>query len=55
MCRLRTALKPAGILYVYSKYRSAEREHHGRRFTDLDEPGPASLLEQVPALEALET
>ena len=53
--RLRTALKPGGILYASFKYGSGEREHHGRRFTDLDEPGLAALLEQVPGLEPVET
>ena len=32
-----------------------EREHHGRRFTDLDEPGLAALLRCVPDLELMET
>jgi hypothetical protein len=34
--RLRAALKPSGILYASFKYGNGEREHHGRRFTDLD-------------------
>jgi hypothetical protein len=53
--RLRAALKPGGILYASFKYGSGEREHNGRRFTDLDEPGLAGLLEQVPGLEPVET
>jgi SAM-dependent methyltransferase len=53
--RLRTALKPGGILYASFKYGSGEREQHGRRFTDLDEAGLAALLEQVPGLEPVET
>ena len=55
MRRLRNALKPQGILYASFKYGSGEREHDGRRFTDLDESGLAALLEQVPGLQALET
>jgi SAM-dependent methyltransferase len=55
MGRLRAALKPGGILYASFKYGSGERAHHGRRFTDLDEPGLAALLEQVPGLEPVET
>jgi len=55
MDRLRTALKPGGILYASFKYGSGEREHQGRRFTDLDEPGLAGLLAQVPGLEPVET
>jgi SAM-dependent methyltransferase len=55
MGRLRAALKPGGILYASFKYGSGEREHQGRRFTDLDEPGLAALLEQVPGLEHVET
>lgn len=51
MQRLHRALKPGGVLYVSFKYGSGEREHHGRRFTDLDEPGLAALLRQVPGLE----
>ena len=55
MQRLCNALKPRGILYASFKYGSGEREHHGRRFTDLDEPGLAALLRCVPDLEAMET
>jgi SAM-dependent methyltransferase len=55
MQRLRNALKPRGILYASFKYGKGEREHRGRRFTDLDEPGLAALLKQVPGLEEGET
>jgi len=55
MQRLCAALTPSGILYASFKYGSGEREHHGRRFTDLDEPGLAALLRCVPDLEAMET
>ena len=55
MAGLRTALKPRGILYASFKYGSGEREHHGRRFTNLDEPGLAELLRQIPELEEVET
>jgi SAM-dependent methyltransferase len=55
MARLCRALEPGGILYASFKYGSGEREHHGRRFTDLDEAGLAALLRQVPGLEPEET
>ncbi|KAA6182256.1 class I SAM-dependent methyltransferase [Thiohalocapsa marina] len=55
MQRMRDALKPRGILYASFKYGRGEREHHGRRFTDLDEPGLAALLRQVTGLEEVET
>jgi len=55
MQRLCRALKPGGGLYASFKYGSGEREHHGRRFTDLDEPGLAALLQQVPGLDEVET
>jgi SAM-dependent methyltransferase len=55
MQRLCKALKPGGVLYASFKYGSGEREYHGRRFTDLDEPGLAALLRQVPGLEQVET
>ena len=55
MQRLCKALKLGGVLYASFKYGSGEREHHGRRFTDLDEAGLAALLRQVPGLEEVET
>jgi len=55
MQRLCNALKPAGILYASFKYGRGEREHHGRRFTDLDEPGLEALLRHVPNLQPVET
>lgn len=55
MQRLCRAVKPGGILYASFKYGSGERDHHGRRFTDLDEPGLAALMRQVPGLEPVET
>jgi SAM-dependent methyltransferase len=53
--RLCQALKLGGVLYASFKFGSGEREHHGRRFTDLDESGLAELLRQVRGLEAMET
>jgi SAM-dependent methyltransferase len=53
--RLANALRPGGVLYASFKYGSGERDHHGRRFTDLDEPGLAVLLGQVKGLTELET
>jgi hypothetical protein len=31
------------------------QEHHGRRCTDLDEPGMALLLRQVPRVDEVDT
>jgi SAM-dependent methyltransferase len=53
--RLCKALKAGGILYASFKYGSGEREHHGRRFTDVDEAGLGALLLQVPNLEPADT
>jgi SAM-dependent methyltransferase len=53
--RLTRALRPGGVLYASFKYGSGEREHHGRRFTDLDEAGLATLLSQVQGLTGLDT
>ncbi len=53
--RLARALRPGGILYASFKYGRGEREHHGRRFTDLDEAGLATLLDQVEGLTEMET
>jgi SAM-dependent methyltransferase len=55
MRRLCKALKPDGVIYASFKYGSGEREHHGRHFTDLDEPGLAALLRQVLDLKEVET
>jgi SAM-dependent methyltransferase len=53
--RLGRALKSGAVLYASFKYGAGEREHGGRRFTDLDERGLAALVEAVPALAVLET
>lgn len=55
MSRLARALKPSGTLYASFKHGKGEREHNDRRFTDLDEPGLAALLAQVPGLTPIET
>jgi len=52
--RLAHALKSGGVLYVSFKYGDRDREDSGRHFTDLDEAGLATLLEQVPGLRRLE-
>ncbi|MFP4247126.1 MAG: class I SAM-dependent methyltransferase [Halochromatium sp.] len=52
--RLAHALRPGGILYVSFKLGRGEREHGGRRFTDLDEAGLTELLRLVPALTVAE-
>ena len=48
--RLAAALKPGGALYASFKYGRGEREHGGRQFTDLDEPGLEALRRLVPRL-----
>jgi SAM-dependent methyltransferase len=53
--RLSTALKPAGVLYASFKYGRGERDHNGRRFTDLDESGLAEVVERVGGLIRLDT
>jgi SAM-dependent methyltransferase len=53
--RLGRALKSDGVLYASFKYGAGEREHGGRRFTDLDESGLAALVDAVPALAVVET
>ena len=53
--RLATALKPGGVLFTSFKYGHGEREHGGRRFTDLDETGFAILLQAAPYFTVLET
>ena len=55
MARLARALKPGGILYASFKHGPGEREHDGRRFTDLDESGLNALIAQVSALSLIET
>ncbi|MFB1494647.1 MULTISPECIES: class I SAM-dependent methyltransferase [unclassified Thiocapsa] len=52
--RLGRALKPGAVLYASFKYGAGEREHGGRRFTDLDEAGLAGLVGAVPVLAVLE-
>ncbi len=53
--RLGRALKADGVLYASFKYGAGEREHGGRRFTDLDAAALAALVEAVPALAVVET
>jgi SAM-dependent methyltransferase len=53
--RLAIALKPGGVLYTSFKYGYGEREHGGRRFTDLDETGLTALLQTSPCFTILET
>jgi SAM-dependent methyltransferase len=49
------ALKPQGVIYASFKYGQGERDHNGRRFTDLNEAGLAALLQAVHCLDELET
>ena len=43
--RLVAALRQDGVLFASFKYGTEERDHHGRRFTDLDEPGLKALFQ----------
>jgi 2-polyprenyl-3-methyl-5-hydroxy-6-metoxy-1,4-benzoquinol methylase len=43
--RLVGALRPGGVMFASFKYGTEERDHHGRRFTDLDEVRLESLFE----------
>ena len=43
--RLVAALRQDGVLFASFKYGTEERDHHGRRFTDLDEPGLKVLFQ----------
>ena len=52
--RLGRALKPNGVRYVSFKDGAGEREHGGRRFTDLDEAGLSALVEAAPAIAVRE-
>ena len=42
--KLVAALRPDGVLFASFKYGTEERDHRGRRFTDLDEPGLEALF-----------
>ena len=53
--RLAVALKPGGVLFTSFKHGHGEREHGGRRFTDLDETDLAKLLQTAPCFTLLET
>ena len=55
LLRLAVALKPNGILFTSFKHGQGEREHGGRRFTDLDEAGLAALVRAAPYFTVLET
>jgi len=44
VARLVAALRPGGILFASFKYGTEERDHKGRRFTDLDEAGLETLF-----------
>ncbi|HYN76953.1 MAG TPA: class I SAM-dependent methyltransferase [Lamprocystis sp. (in: g-proteobacteria)] len=55
LMRMATALRPQGVLYASFKYGQGERDHYGRRFTDLDETGLAALLQEVQGLKEIQT
>ncbi|WP_323696993.1 class I SAM-dependent methyltransferase [Thiorhodovibrio litoralis] len=55
LARLSRALKKDGVLYASFKYGRGEREHNGRRFTDLDESGLAELIALAGQLSIVET
>ncbi len=52
--RLALALKPCGVIYCSFKYGQGEYEKQGRRFTDMDETGLRTLVDETEALEIKE-
>ena len=53
--RLQRALRPGGVMFFNFKYgQGLRRSPDGRRFTDMDEAGARSLLEELPGLVCLE-
>ena len=52
--KLRTALKPYGVLYMSFKYGDSDREKDGRQFTDLDEAQASVLLEQFDRVQQIQ-
>jgi hypothetical protein len=53
--RLARPLEPDEVRSASFKYGAREREHGGRRFTDLDEKGLDARFGEVPGLAVLET
>jgi len=53
--RMFRSLKPGGVLYASFKYGSGESDRNGRKFTDMDEPGLALILEQIKCFDEIET
>ncbi|WP_372627734.1 class I SAM-dependent methyltransferase [Arsukibacterium sp.] len=47
---LQQALKPSGVLYASFKYGDAERQDHGRHFTDMNEARLTALISNVNGL-----
>lgn len=52
--KLRTALKPNGVLYMSFKHGNSDREKDGRQFTDLDENQVDALLEQFDNVQQIQ-
>ncbi len=50
MKKMKTALKPGGVIYASFKYGTFEGERNGRYFTDLTEDSFAELIRQVKGL-----
>ena len=53
MRRLRDALVTGGVWWMSFKYGAEERQASGRHFTDLDEAGARTLIEEVGGLTLL--
>ena len=51
--RLRDALTPGGVFWMFFKYGTEERQAGDRRFTDLDESGAHALLADAGGLELI--
>lgn len=54
LARLWRALRPGGALYVSFKHGQGERMHHGRRFTDADEPTLRTWFAPMPDVQSIE-
>lgn len=53
--RLASALVPGGVLYASFKYGRGERQHNGRRFTDMDEEELHNVLDHGVDLWRIDT
>jgi len=55
IARLWRALRPGGALYASFKQGRGERDHEGRRFTDLEQEELQALLQRMPGIDVVQT